>query len=150
MLVNHRKCKIAVTDLLLAAVGLCYLFGIIFWFPVCESMEMVMSCHWAGEVLKGLSVLLLVMAVVHLFMPDEKIKLGIDLSLDAAAIFTMLVPGHIISLCKNSEMACRSHTALWTTVFMLLMVAVTVADTVVYLRQLSGKKHQRKQAGTTS
>ena len=148
MLVNRKKCKIAVTELLLAAVSVCDLFGILFWFPVCQGGEMVMSCHWSGEILKGLSVLFVVLTVLHLLLPDEKLKAGMDLSLIGVAVFAMMVPGNLISLCKNAEMTCRSHTAPWTTVIMLVLIALTVVDMVLYFRQLSGKKHQRKQAGT--
>lgn len=147
MIIHRPKCKIAVTDLLLVVLTVLYSIGIRWWFPVCQATEeKVMSCHWAGRTLEGLSWLLLVLAVLHLILPDEKIKAGMAAAFSAVAVFTMMVPGTIISLCGSSEMPCRSGTALMTTLFMAAICLTNLVDVFLYLQIVSGKKHKRKEA----
>ena len=88
MLVNKPKLKIAVTELLIAAVSIIFLIGIRVWFPVCEpSGESYMSCHWAGESLGAVSIVIAVLSVVHIFIPDAKIKTGMDIAALGTAVY---------------------------------------------------------------
>ena len=102
-----------------------------------------MSCHWAGEVLSALSVLLVILSLIHMVIPDERIKAGIDISGAGIAVLSLMIPGNIINLCKNSEMQCRTNTSLWTIIFMAVICAALCADAFIYLRLHSGKKHSR-------
>ena len=118
MIINKNKCKIAFTDILFSGLSILYLVGIKLWFPVCGvSGDMV--------------------------IPDERIKAGIDISGAGIAVLSMMIPGNIISLCKNSEMQCRTNTSLWTIIFMAVICAALCADAFIYLRLHSGKKHSR-------
>lgn len=147
MIVNKRKCKIGVTDILLLVCSALYFIGIKYWFPVCGmSGDMVMGCHWAGEVLAALSIMLIVISAVHIVIPDEKIKTGMDISLAGIAVFAMMIPGNIISLCKNSEMQCRNGTSVWTIIFMVSFCIIAAADAFIYFHNLSAEKHKRKTA----
>ena len=144
MIINKSKCKIAFTDILFLALSIIYLVGIKLWFPVCGvSGDMVMSCHWAGEVLSALSVLLIIISLIHMVIPDERIKAGIDISGAGIAVLSMIIPGNIITLCKNSEMPCRANTSLWTIIFMVIICVIICVDIFVYLQMQSGKKHRR-------
>lgn len=147
MIINKNKCKIAFTDIQFLVFSILYLIGIKLWFPVCEmSGDMVMSCHWAGEVLFALSVLLVVMSLIHILIPDERVKAGIDIPCAGIAVLSTMIPGSIISLCKNSEMQCRADTSLWTMIFMVIIFVVVCVDAFIYLRLQSGKKHSRNNA----
>ena len=144
MIINKNKCKIAFTDILFSGLSILYLVGIKLWFPVCGvSGDMVMSCHWAGEVLFALSVLLVIISLIHMVIPDERIKAGIDISGAGIAVLSMIIPGNIITLCKNSEMPCRANTSLWTIIFMVIICVIICVDIFVYLQMQSGKKHRR-------
>ncbi len=148
MLVNKRKIKLSVTDILLLICSGLYLFGIRNLFPVCSVTEdKIMSCHWAGEVLSAVSVLLLVLSAVHVLIPDERLKAGMDISMAGIAVIAALIPGNIISLCKSSEMPCRNGTSLWTVVLMVSFIIIAAADAFIYLQYLSGLKHKRKGTG---
>ena len=147
MIINKNKCKIAFTDILFSGLSILYLVGIKLWFPVCGvSGDMVMSCHWAGEVLFALSVLLVIISLIHMVIPDERIKAGIDISGAGIAVLSMMIPGNIISLCKNSEMQCRANTSLWTIIFMVIICVIFCVDAFIYLQMQSGKKHSRNNA----
>ena len=147
MIINKDKCKIGITDILLLISPVLFGIGIKNWFPVCGMKEdMVMSCHWAGEVLFALSVLLVIISLIHMVIPDERIKAGIDISGAGIAVLSMMIPGNIIFLCKNSEMQCRANTSLWTIIFMVIICVIFCVDAFIYLQMQSGKKHSRNNA----
>lgn len=146
MLVNQSKIKIAVTDLIMILISVCYLLGIHKWFSVCPVMgESVMACHWAGEVLKAIALLVLIISVVHTCLPDEKIKIGVDIALVGLYIMTIFVPGRIVHICSDSMMHCRKATQPWTIVFCIVLLLVALADIVFYCSKLAKDRHTREQ-----
>ncbi len=148
MIVNKKLFKILITDILLLILSGAYCIGIRYLFPVCTvSGDKMMNCHWAGEVLSAVSILLTVLSAVHLFIPDEKIKAGMDITAAGIAVLSMLIPGNIIPLCKSSEMMCRNGTSIWTMIIMIMLCLIAAADLFIYLQSASGQKHKRKAAG---
>ena len=150
MIVNKEKIKVAVTDIIMVIVSVLYTIGIRAWFPVCEPMEdgSFMACHWAGEVLKAISILLLVLACAHAFCaPDGKIKTGLDYGIAGISALGFCIPGRVISLCKMAEMRCRANTQLWTIIFMIAMILIAIADVVLYFTKASDEKHARPSSG---
>ena len=145
MLVNKNKCRISFLELLLTLVSVLYLVGIRFWFPVCEVMsDTPMRCHWAGEMLKAASVVLTVLSVLHLFVYDEKIKIGMDAGLAGLSLLMLLIPGRIILLCTNAEMHCRHNTEPWTITFVIVTMLLCAADILFYLYRQNAGRHKRK------
>lgn len=126
-------------------ISIIYVIGIRTWFAVCESTgDMVMSCHWAGEVMKAFSIVFLVTSAVHLCLPDSKIKLGMDITflyMVAAAVF---IPGGMIGLCQSMDMACRKGTQVWTIILCALLLVMIIADIILYASGISREKHHRK------
>ena len=145
MIVNKEKCRFSVTDILLIVVSAVFFIGIRSFFAVCPvGGEMIMSCHWAGETLKALSIVLLVLSVIHLFVPDKKIKLGMDIPMCAISLLAVFVPGTVINLCQNADMACRSAAQLWTVILCIILTLAALADIILYASSLSKDKHSRK------
>ncbi len=150
MIVNKSKIKFGVTDCLLFVVSVLFLIGIYFWFPVCDAMgDKIMSCHWAGEVMKGVCILFAALCTLHIFMPDGMVKTGMDTALIGLSVLSVCVPGNIISLCGNSEMSCRKYTQPWVIVFCIAMILFALADIVFYLSARSKDKHKRSKAGSS-
>ena len=148
MIVNKSKIKFGVTDCLLFVVSVLFLIGIYFWFPVCDAMgDKIMSCHWAGEVMKGVCILFASLCTLHIFMPDGMVKTGMDTALIGVSVLALFIPGHIISLCGNADMTCRKYTQPWVIVFCLAMILFALADMVFYLSAKAGEKHKRNKAG---
>ena len=144
MLLNKEKFRLAVTDILTFAVSLVYLLGIRLWFPVCEASENgFMSCHWAGEVLKAMSIVLLLISIIHLVVPDEKVKIGMDIPLCCIYALSFCIPGRIIPLCKMAEMSCRRGTQIWTAVIMIVLLLIAIADIILYSSVFAKQKHSR-------
>ena len=143
MIANGSKVKFGLTDILAAATVALFFFGIRFWFPVCAPMEMgFMTCHWAGEVLKGVSWLLAALTAVHIFVPDGRVKIGMDISVAGICILALNVPGGIVNICPNPDMSCRTAQP-WTIIFCVLMSLIALADVLFYLWLASNEKHKR-------
>lgn len=148
MIVNKSKIKFGVTDCLLFVVSVLFLIGLYFWFPVCDAMgDKIMSCHWAGEVMKGVCILFAALCTLHIFMPDGMVKTGMDTAMIGLSVLAVCVPGNIISLCGNSDMSCRKYTQPWVVVFCIAMILFALADIVFYLSARSKDKHKRSKAG---
>ena len=143
MTVNKDKINISIPEALLAAAALLYLIGIRGWFPVCEVTDTVMACHWAGETLKGISILYFILTLIHIVMPSEQMKLGMDAALIGLSLLTVFIPGHIINICGMPGMACRRTTSPWTVAFSVIWILLILADILVCCNQISKKKHQR-------
>ena len=145
MIVKKEKFKISITEILAAVLSLVFLIGVRSWFRVCPVMsDMVMSCHWAGEVLKALSIVMLVISLIHIFIPDEKMKMGMDIPFLCVLIMTIFIPGGVISLCQKAEMQCRSVSQPWSVVIMIVLIIVSVIDLIIYASAISKSRHQRK------
>ena len=150
MIVNKSKIKFGVTDCLLFVVSALFLIGIYFWFPVCDAMgDKIMSCHWAGEVMKGVCILFASLCTLHIFMPDGMVKTGMDTAMIGLSVLAVCVPGNIISLCGNVDMTCRKYTQPWVIVFCIAMILFALADIVFYLSARSKDKHKRSKAGSS-
>lgn len=143
---KKQKYKLSIMDPILLIANILYLIGIRYWFPTCAvSGDTIMACHWAGQMLKAVSILLTVLAVVH-FLPDQKIKAGIDISLIGIYVMTMLIPGRIINLCVKEGMACRAKTLSMTMVFCVLMLVLTLVDAFLCLSKEADSRHRRRPA----
>ncbi len=146
MIVNKEKCRFGATDLLLIAAACLFAVGIRLWFPVCGGMEgsaVTMSCHWAGEALKAVSILFSAFGVIHLLTPDGKMKAGMDLALAGLAVLTMLLPGNVIHICAGAEMACRAKTLPSALAFGAVLLLLALADLFWYLTRGAAAKHRR-------
>ena len=144
MIINKSKVKISITDLLLTVVSAIMLIGSYTWFAVCEVKgDTIMSCHWAGEMIKVMFLLMLVLSVIHLFIPEMHFKCGVSLSLLGISAVTLFIPGGIIDLCKMEEMTCRSNTRMWTLIFCCIIGILAIVDILIYLAIASAEKHRR-------
>ena len=146
MIVNKDRLKIGVMEIAAIILSLLFVIGIRTWFAVCPvTGDTPMTCHWAGEMLKILSILILVLSVTHTVIPDEKIKVGMDAALACTCAVTAFVPGGIIGLCKSADMACRKTTYLWTVGICVLLVITFAVDIYFCITNLSREKHRRKE-----
>ena len=145
MIINRDKFKFSITELLMLIVSIILLAGSRTWFSVCPVMsEMIMACHWAGEVLKAVSIFLAAASVVHILIHDQKIKLGMDIPFLGICLMTAFVPGGIINLCQSEDMACRQSTKPWTIILCAAFTVIILADVILYASRISREKHQRK------
>lgn len=72
------------------------------------------ACHWAGQAMLGIGLLLCLQSLAALLIWDNRIRVGIFLSCLMTAILGLVTPGTLIDLCRMSTMRCRSlmHPAM--------------------------------------
>ncbi len=134
---SDKKLKIGVSDVLLALLGILFLVGILTFFAPCRPKDdgSWMVCHWAGNSVTGVAAVICFLSLVHLFVFNSRIRMGLDIALFALAILADLIPGHLINLCKMETMRC--HTVMSPSVFVIsiLILIVSLADFLIQKRK---------------
>ena len=64
-------------------------------------------CHWAGQALFGLSIVIAAESVIVLWRKDAGLRRGLYLAMMLTALLGILMPGNLISLCAMESMRCR-------------------------------------------
>ena len=82
------------------------------------------ACHWAGQAMLGIGILLAVLALL------SWVKKDVYLAILPTAILGCLTPGTLISLCKMSTMRCR---AVMQPAMILLCAVIAVLSLAGYL-----------------
>ena len=145
MIVNSKRFKLSIAELLMYVIAVWYAIGIRGMFKVCEPMgDSFMSCHWAGETLKAMSILMLVLGLMHILMPDERVKLGMDIAFVGIYVCMLMIPGGAINLCMMEDMRCRSLTQPWTIGLSIAGIIMVLADAFICLSALNKAKHRRE------
>lgn len=134
-----NKDKVFALIFLILAVVLHFIPGNIA--TVCPAMPDggFMKCHWTGEVIKALGILIAVIALLMLLnafvLKKEGLGLGLGMANLAVGVFTMLTPLHIIGTCPNPMMHCNVATKP----AILLVSGIFIVVDIVYIF-LSSKK----------
>lgn len=133
-----RSPAYSVGDFLLPALTLAFFLGLLFVFGPCGAKEDGgwMTCHWAGQALKGLAGAMLVIALGHLLPGRTELKRGLDLAMLPLSVLAFLLPGRLIGLCMMAQMRCRSVMTPAVTVFSVLLAVVSVLDLVLRRREV--------------
>ena len=66
------------------------------------------SCHWAGQAMLGIGLLLAVLNLAALLVKDGRLRAGLLFAAAAAAVLGLFVPGTLIRLCGMATMRCRA------------------------------------------
>ena len=91
--------------------GLCILGAVGMWtfLAPCGMHDGAWStCHWAGQALKGLFIVMGCCALLGCVLKDRKARAACCLCLVPCAALTALVPNTLIRLCMMSGMRCLS------------------------------------------
>lgn len=144
---NNNGKRISVTDAALVLIPLVMIIGAFTWMSTCGPKDdgSFMACHWAGQMVKALGCLQLVLAIVHAASADVRFKTGIDVSLACTGALTILTPGMLINLCQDSMMMCRAGTQPWTIVLSVLIIVAALADIFFTSAGADAKRHHRGQ-----
>ena len=125
-----KKNSIGITDILLLVINLIFLIGIRTFFEPCKLKDtgVWMSCHWAGQAITGMVVVMFIISILHLFLKNQKTKLGLSLSILPISVLTAVTPGLPIDLCGLDSMRCNSIMRPAVMIFSFLMIAIAVID----------------------
>lgn len=66
------------------------------------------ACHWAGQAMLGIGLLLAVLSLAALLVKDGRLRAGILFAATAAAVLGLFIPGTLIRLCGMATMRCRA------------------------------------------
>ena len=66
------------------------------------------ACHWAGQAMLGIGLLLAALSLTALLVKDGRLRAGMLFAAAAAAILGIFVPGTLIHLCGMATMRCRA------------------------------------------
>ena len=66
------------------------------------------ACHWAGQAMLGIGLLLAVLNLAALLVKDGRLRAGLLFAAAAAAVLGLFVPGTLIRLCGMATMRCRA------------------------------------------
>ena len=130
---NDKKFNIGKSDIVLTVVSALFFIGTLSFIAPCGPKDdgSWMSCHWAGQALKGVAFVLLVISVIHMFASDIKIKQGLDFSMIPTAILAAVLPGFMINLCMMNTMRCHSVTRIGAIIFAAALIIIAVFDSVL-------------------
>lgn len=138
---NRKKIIPAALILLfsvLAAVGVKTFLG-----PCVHEDGTFGPCHWAGQALLGISLLMSAQSIAVLAAyKNSQLSRGLFLAMALTSVLGMLVPGPVISLCGMATMRCRSLMRPAMTI--LLGLAGLIALTAFFLTMGSSSSENRR------
>ena len=120
---NHYSTAAAVIILVLALLSA---IGVrTFMSPCVHDDGSFGSCHWAGQALFGLSLLIATQSVIALVWKDLALRQGLYLAMALTAALGLLIPGILIKLCSMADMRCRMimRPAVMILYFLILVSA---------------------------
>ena len=125
--------KVKLTDILLLVVTLVFFIGMQKAFAPCGLTEdgSFMNCHWAGNVISGLALVMLVIAVIHLLSRDGGIKKGLSISMIPLSVFAIITPNRLITLCMMPSMRCHAVMTPAVIIFSVITIVFAVLDVFV-------------------
>ena len=88
------------------------------------------ACHWAGQALFGIACVMAVLAILHLVICSEGVRMGLDLAFCALAALVFWLPGKLIPLCMMPSMHCRMTMKPGSMVFAALLIIAAAADMI--------------------
>lgn len=133
---NMRK-----VDFIYAFLNVMFFFGSVFVFHACGPKEdgSWMTCHYAGNVVSLLFLILAAASVINIFVTAE-IKAGIFIASLMVAAGNIFVPGTLVRLCSMEQMRCNVITRPCTISFSIVVVLCAAVNLVFLL--LSAKKNE--------
>ena len=87
-----------------------------------------MVCHWAGQAVLGVGIVLVVLSLLHLAFKNDGMKLGLDLAVIADAVLLLMIPNRLIHLCMKNHMQCHTVMEPFVLIMGVLMIAAALGD----------------------
>ena len=98
------------------------------------------ACHWAGQAMLGIGLLLAVLSLTALLVKDGRVRAGILFAAAAAAVLGIFVPGTLINLCAMATMRCRAVMRPAMTLLCVLTAVSSLAGGIAAYRKAGSEK----------
>ena len=130
---NEKKKSRTIVDLLVLIAGIVMTAGAATFLKPCGPQEdgSWMVCHWAGQAVLGVSVLICVLSLLCLILPDAKVKIGLSLSIIGAAALNALLPGYLIGTCMMESMRCNAVMKPGVMIISAVIAALALINIIV-------------------
>ena len=97
-------------------------------------------CHWAGQALFGLALLMAAEAVIAVAWKNESLRKGLYIAMALTAVLGILVPGTLIGLCGMATMRCRALMRPAMTILFAVMGIASAAGVFLSGEQATERK----------
>ena len=98
------------------------------------------ACHWAGQALFGLALLMGAEAVIAAAWKNESIRKGLYIAMVLTAVLGILVPGTLIGLCGMATMRCRALMRPAMTILFAVMGIASAAGIYLSGERTAGRQ----------
>ena len=98
------------------------------------------ACHWAGQAMLGIGLLLAVLSLTALLVKDGRVRAGILFAAAAAAVLGIFVPGTLINLCGMAMMRCRAVMRPAMTLLCVLTAVSSLTGGLAAYRKAGSEK----------
>ncbi len=98
------------------------------------------TCHWAGQAMLGIGLLLAVLSLAALLVKDGRLRAGLLFAAAAAAVLGIFVPGTLINLCGMATMRCRAVMRPAMTLLCVLTAVSSLAGGIAAYRKAGSEK----------
>ena len=98
------------------------------------------ACHWAGQAMLGIGLLLAALSLTALLVKDGRLRAGILFAAAAAVVLGIFVPGTLINLCGMATMRCRAVMRPAMTLLCALTAVSCLAGGIAAYRKADSEK----------
>lgn len=102
-----------------------------------------MVCHWAGQAVLGVGVVLVFLSLLHVAFKNNYFKQGLNMGIILNSLLAICIPGNLIHLCMMNHMRCHTVMKPFVIVISALIVSVAVVD--FFIRRKSLKQDTEKE-----
>lgn len=121
-----------VVNIILLFLGIFLTVGVKLFFAPCGQKEdgSYMTCHWAGEMVFAIGIVLSILAALSIVVKNAAAKSAFSIAILCTAVLTAFVPKHIISLCMMADMKCRSVMQPAVMVTSIIIAVLSIVNVV--------------------
>ena len=93
------------------------------------------ACHWAGQAMFGISLLIGAEGLAAVFWKNNEARRGILFSMAAASVLGICIPGRMIGLCSMAVMRCRALMQPAMTILFAVMGIVSAVGCLLIRKE---------------
>lgn len=135
---KSKKASELFIEIITAFAAVILVIGVFTFLKTCPAMEdgSWMACHWAGQAIKGVSVVIAVLSIAVPIVKNAGVKAGLSAGVALNAVLNALIPGTIISTCMMPDMQCNAVTKPGVMVFSCVLAVLSVINILCAVKRM--------------